>query len=73
MLKDRLQQAMDAGQGLTQAGLAGACGIRPPSVSDWVSGETKTIKGTNLLRGQRAALPFVGKLGVPIASRLRCA
>lgn len=53
MLKDRLQQAMDAGQGLTQAGLAGACGIRPPSVSDWFSGETKTIKGTNLLRASQ--------------------
>ncbi|MFJ4349433.1 S24 family peptidase [Pseudomonas sp. NPDC089428] len=35
---------------ISQAALARACGIRPPSVNDWLSGKTKTIEGQNLLR-----------------------
>jgi phage repressor protein C with HTH and peptisase S24 domain len=34
---------------VTQAALARACGIRAPSVNDWISGKTKTIEGQNLL------------------------
>lgn len=36
--------------GYTQAGLAKACKIAPPSVSDWITGETKMIEGMNLVR-----------------------
>lgn len=36
--------------GRTKAGLARACGIKQPSVSDWMSGRTKKIEGANLLR-----------------------
>lgn len=32
-----------------QAQLARACGIKPPSVAAWLSGETKSIDGNNLL------------------------
>lgn len=32
-----------------KAQLAKHCGVKAPSVSDWVSGETKTLEGANLL------------------------
>ncbi|EIK96083.1 putative phage repressor [Pseudomonas sp. M47T1] len=38
----------------TQAALARACGIKPPSVNDWLSGKTKTIEGENLLNAAEA-------------------
>lgn len=47
-LADRLAHALVDGK--TKAGLAKACGIKPPSVSDWFSGKTKTLEGSNLLR-----------------------
>jgi transcriptional regulator with XRE-family HTH domain len=51
-LKERLSVAMrDAS--VTAADLARACKIRPPSVSDWISGETKSISGKNLLAAAR--------------------
>lgn len=50
MLKDRLKSLLDENPGLNQTGLARACGIKPPSVNDWFSGKTKTLKGQNLLR-----------------------
>jgi transcriptional regulator with XRE-family HTH domain len=51
-LKDRLSVAMrDAS--VTAAELARACKIRPPSVSDWLSGETKSISGKNLLAASK--------------------
>lgn len=51
-LKERLSVAMrDAS--VTAADLARACKIRPPSVSDWISGETKSISGKNLLAASR--------------------
>ncbi|EMJ4069568.1 TPA: helix-turn-helix transcriptional regulator [Pseudomonas aeruginosa] len=34
---------------VTQAALARACRVKPPSVNDWLSGKTKTIEGENLL------------------------
>jgi len=34
---------------VSQVALARACGIRAPSVNDWLSGKTKTIEGRNLL------------------------
>jgi transcriptional regulator with XRE-family HTH domain len=48
-LSERLQIALNRDQSLSQAGLAKACGVKPPSVSDWLSGKTKKIEGANLL------------------------
>lgn len=50
MLKDRINQALEEGKsrGLTQAGLAAACGVKPPSVSGWASGKSLAIKSENI-------------------------
>lgn len=47
--KERLELAMSNRRGVTAADLARACGIKPPSVSDWFSGKTKSLKSDNLL------------------------
>lgn len=47
-LAERVKLCMVGNRTLT--GLARACGIRPPSVSAWLSGKTKKIEGANLLR-----------------------
>lgn len=49
-LQERLRQVMAGPPKISQAALARACGIKPPSVNDWISGKTKTIEGQNLLR-----------------------
>lgn len=43
---ERLQQALNA-RGKIPADLARYCGVKPPSVSDWLSGKTKMIGGKN--------------------------
>lgn len=48
-LKDRLALAMKGPPKVSQADLARACGIKAPSVSDWISGKTKTLEGANLV------------------------
>lgn len=49
-LADRLRQlGADLDRGW-QASLARHCGVKPPSVADWLSGKTKTLEGENLLR-----------------------
>lgn len=48
-LQERLKMAMAGPPKVTQAALARACGVRAPSVNDWISGKTKTIEGQNLL------------------------
>ncbi|MFL1558607.1 S24 family peptidase [Pseudomonas sp. O11] len=48
-LQERLKLAMAGPPKVTQAALARACGVRAPSVNDWISGKTKTIEGQNLL------------------------
>lgn len=48
-LQERLKLAMAGPPKVTQAALARACGVRAPSVNDWISGKTKTIEGENLL------------------------
>lgn len=48
-LQERLKLAMAGPPKVSQAALARACGIRAPSVNDWLSGKTKTIEGQNLL------------------------
>ncbi len=48
-LADRINRALqEAGKNQTE--LAAYVGIKTPSVNAWVSGDTKTIKGENLLR-----------------------
>lgn len=47
-LKDRLKLAMSDPK-VTGKDLAKACKIKPPSVSDWLSGKTQSIEASNLL------------------------
>ncbi|MCX2694291.1 LexA family transcriptional regulator [Pseudomonas sp. DCB_CB] len=56
--QERLRQSMAGPPKISQAALARACGIKPPSVNDWLSGKTKTIEGQNLL----LAAEFLGVL-----------
>lgn len=49
-LAERLKHAMMGPPKVTQAALARACMVSPPSVSDWISGKTKSLDGVNLLR-----------------------
>lgn len=48
-LQERLKLAMAGPPKISQVALARACGIRAPSVNDWLSGKTKSIEGQNLL------------------------
>lgn len=48
-LAERLKESLDQSPEFTASGLARACGIKPPSVSDWLSGKTKKMEGANLL------------------------
>lgn len=48
-LSDRIISALTE-IGKNQSELARFVGVRSPSVNDWISGKTKTIKGQNLLR-----------------------
>lgn len=48
-LAERLKIAMKGPPKVTGKALAAACGVKPPSVSDWLTGKTKTIEGGNLL------------------------
>lgn len=47
-LSERLAIAMDHA-GLSQAALARACKVAPPSVNGWLSGKSKFLRGENLL------------------------
>lgn len=49
-LQERIKKLLAGPPKISQAALARACGIKPPSVNDWVSGKTKSIEGENLLR-----------------------
>lgn len=40
--------------GMTQVDLATLCNIQPPSVNDWESGKTRSLKGTSLIAAARA-------------------
>lgn len=52
-LADRVAERLAAVE-MTPAALARAVKIKPPSVSGWLSGASKTIKGENLLRAAQA-------------------
>lgn len=54
-LKDRIAEAL-AASGKTQTELAKACDVKTPSVNDWLSGKTKSMKAAP---AQRAAA-FLG-------------
>ena len=49
-LAERLHQALAHLPGATQADLARHCGVRGPSVSNWFTGESKTLKADSLRR-----------------------
>ena len=52
-LADRVQERLNA-LGMSPTQLARAVRVKPPSISGWLSGATKTIKGENLLRAAQA-------------------
>lgn len=52
LLKDRVQEAFSLlpAEKQNQRKLAEFCGVRPPSVHDWFSGATKSLKGKSLIK-----------------------
>lgn len=48
-LGERVRLALDGPPKKSQAALARACRVSPPSVNDWITGKSKTIEGANLL------------------------
>jgi transcriptional regulator with XRE-family HTH domain len=52
-LKDRLELAMKGPPIVRPVDLARACGVKPPSVADWLSGRTKRLEGANLLNAAK--------------------
>ena len=55
-LAARMRWALDQKPGSSQAELARACKVKPPSVADWLSGKTKTLKAESL----RSAAAYLG-------------
>ncbi|MDC4558784.1 LexA family transcriptional regulator [Acinetobacter baumannii] len=54
-LAERLRYAMEVlpSKKIKGVELARAVGVKPPSVSDWLSGKSKTMEGENLLRASK--------------------
>lgn len=48
-LPERLKEAMAGPPKVTGIALATACSVAPASVSDWLSGKSKTMEGANLV------------------------
>lgn len=48
-LAERLIEAMKGPPKVSGVDLARACGVKPPSVSGWRTGDSKTLEGSNLL------------------------
>ena len=48
-LAERLKEAMIGPPQVSGVALAQACGVKPPSVSGWRTGDSKTLEGHNLL------------------------
>lgn len=48
-LAERLVEAMKGPPKVSGVALAKACGVKPPSVSGWRTGDSKTLEGSNLL------------------------
>lgn len=53
LLSDRIKIAMHEA-GMSQADLARAVGLKPPSVNGWLSGKSRFLRGENLLKAARA-------------------
>ena len=49
-LAERLRQAMAGPPKVTAVAIARYCGISAPSVHGWLSGKSKSIEGSNLVR-----------------------
>lgn len=54
-LAERLRHAMEVlpPKKIKGVDLARAVGVKPPSVSDWLSGKSKTMEGENLLKAAK--------------------
>jgi transcriptional regulator with XRE-family HTH domain len=52
-LAQRLQQRLND-LGMSQKELADSCGISAPAVNDWLSGKTKSLKASTLLKAAKA-------------------
>lgn len=52
-ISERIRSALSSDPSLSQAGLARACSVKQPSVSDWLSGRTKQLGGSNLLKAAK--------------------
>ena len=54
-LAERLRYAMEVlpSKKIKGVELARAVGVKPPSVSDWLSGKSKTMEGENLLKASK--------------------
>ncbi len=52
-LAERVKKAREAA-GLSKSELARLCGVSPSAVTQWESGETKTLEGENLVRAADA-------------------
>ena len=52
-LSDRLRAAMTSA-GMSQADLARACGVSDPTVSNWLSGKTKSLKASTAIAAAAA-------------------
>lgn len=52
-LAQRINQRLDD-LSLSQKELADICGVSAPAVNDWVSGKTKSLKASTLLRAAKA-------------------
>ena len=54
-LAERLKYAMEIlpPKKIKGVELARAVGVKPPSVSDWLSGKSKTMEGENLLKASK--------------------
>jgi phage repressor protein C with HTH and peptisase S24 domain len=52
-LAERLEKVMAGPPKISQAALARACNVKPPSISDWLSGRTKKLEGSNLLKAAK--------------------
>lgn len=52
-LQDRLAIAMQGSPPVSAADLARACGVRPASVSEWINGPTKSLRGPNAIKAAK--------------------
>lgn len=52
-LQERFALAMRPPCTVTAADLARVCGVKPPSVHEWLNGPTKTLKGPNAIKAAR--------------------